>query len=46
MYKPESLLENETHKILRYFKINTDHLIPARQPDRVIINEKQKESAK
>ena len=33
MYNPESILENETHKLLRNFEIQTDHLILARQPD-------------
>ena len=27
MNKPESILGNETHKILRYFETKTDHLI-------------------
>ena len=27
MHKPESALENETHKILWDFEIQTDHLI-------------------
>ena len=36
MYKPESVLENETHKILWNFEIQTDHLILARKPDLVI----------
>ena len=38
MHKPESVLENETHKILWDFEIQTDHLIPARRPDLVLIN--------
>ena len=42
MYKPESVLENETHKILWDFKIQTDHLIFARQPDIMIVNKKKK----
>ena len=33
MHKPESMLENETRKILRDFKIQTDHLISARRTD-------------
>ena len=28
MYKPESILENETHKILWDFQIQKEHLIP------------------
>ena len=39
-YKLES--KNETNKILRDFEILTDHLISARQPDQVSINEKKR----
>ena len=42
MHKPESVLENETHKILWDFEIKTDHLIPARRPDLVLINKKER----
>ena len=42
MHKPESVIENETHKILWDFEIKTDHLIPARRPDLVLINKKRK----
>ena len=42
MHKPESIQENETHKILWYFEIQTDKLNPARRPDLVLINEKRK----
>ena len=42
MHKPESVLENETHKILWDFEIKTDHLIPARRPDLIFINNKKK----
>ena len=31
--KPESILENEMHKILWDFEKQADHLISARQPD-------------
>ena len=41
MQKTESFLENETHKILWDFEIQTDFLIPARIPDLVIINKTQ-----
>ena len=34
MNNPESVLENETHKILWDFEIQTDHLISARRPDK------------
>ena len=42
MHKPESVLENETHKILWDFEIQTDHQIPARRPDLVMINKKER----
>ena len=42
MHKPESVLENETHKLLWDFEIQTDHLISARQPNLIIINKKEK----
>ena len=42
MHKPESVLENATHKILWDFEIKTDHLIPARRPDLVLINKKER----
>ena len=41
---PEYVLENETHKILRDFEIQTDHLITAKRQDLVIIY-KQKKTA-
>ena len=42
MHKPESFLENETHKIIWDFEVQTDHLIPARRPDLVLIDKKRK----
>ena len=42
MHKPVSVLKNKTHKIFRDFKIQIDHLIPARRPNRVIINKTKK----
>ena len=42
MYKLEFVLENETHEPLGDFEIQTDHLIPARRADLVIINKKKK----
>ena len=42
MHNPESVLENETHKLLWDFEIQTDHLISTRRPDLVIINKKRK----
>ena len=45
--QPEPVLENDTHKLLWDFDIQTDHLISARRPDLIIINNKKKrESAK
>ena len=38
MHNPESVLKNETYKLLCDFEIQTDHLISARQPDLIIIN--------
>ena len=32
-HNPESVLQNETHKILWDFEIQMDHLISARRPD-------------
>ena len=42
MHNSESVLENETHKILWDFEMQTDHLILARRPDLVIVNKKKK----
>ena len=42
MHNPESDLENEAHKILWDFEIQTDPLISARRPDLVIVNKKEK----
>ena len=38
MYKPESVLQNEVHKILKKFEIQTDQLIPTRRPGLISIN--------
>ena len=46
MYNPESVLENETHKILWNFEIQTDHVVSARQPDLVRVKKKKKKKAK
>ena len=35
------VLENAMHKLLWDFNIQTDHLIPARRPDLIIINKKK-----
>ena len=42
MHNPTSVLENEMHKLLWGFEIQTDHLISARRPDLIIINKKKK----
>ena len=42
MHKPARVLENATHKLRWDFNIHTDHLIPARRPDLIIINKKKK----
>ena len=39
MHKPESVLENETHKILWDFEFQTSHLISARKPD--LVNDRE-----
>ena len=45
MVYAQPVLENATHKLLWDFNIQTDHLIPARRPDLMII-EKKKEKKK
>ena len=42
MHNPALVQENDTHKLLCDFNIQTDHLIPARRPDLIIINKKKK----
>ena len=42
MHNPECVLENETHKLPWDFEIQTDHLISARRPDLIIINNKKR----
>ena len=46
MHNPASVLENAMHKLLWDFNIQTDHLIPARRPDLIIINKKEKRTCK
>ena len=41
-HNPASVLENDTHKLLWDFDIQTDHVILARRPDLTIINNKKK----
>ena len=42
MHNPEAVLENDTHKLLWDFNIQTNHQISARRPDLIIINNKKK----
>ena len=44
--QPVSVQENETHKIIWDFEIQTAHLISVRGPDLIIINKKQKKKKK
>ena len=46
MHNPAPVLENDSHKLLWDFNIHTDHLIPARRPDLIIINKKKKKKRK
>ena len=41
MHNPESVLENDTHKILWDFDAQTDHLLSARRPVPVIVDKKE-----
>ena len=41
IHNPESDLQNDTHKLLWDFDIQTNHLISARRPDLMIINKKR-----
>ena len=42
MHNQESFFENETHKLILDFEIQTHHLISARRPDFVIVTKKKK----
>ena len=42
MHNPAPVLENDIHKLLWDFNIQTDHLILARKPDLIIINKKKR----
>ena len=46
MHNPAPVLENDTHKLLWDFDIQTDPLISARRPDLIIINKKKRKSTK
>ena len=41
MHNPAPVLENDSHKLLWDFSIQTDHLIPARRPDIIRINKRK-----
>ena len=42
MHNPASVLEKDTHKLLRDIVIQTNHQITARRPDLIIINKKKR----
>ena len=42
MHNPAPVLENDTHKLLWDFDVQTDPLLSARRPDLIIINKKKK----
>ena len=46
MHNPAPILENDTHKLLWDFDVQTDLLISARRPDIIIINKKKKRKKK
>ena len=46
MHNPAPVLENDKHKFLWDFNLQTDHLIPARRPDLIIISKKKKRICK
>ena len=41
-HEPEIVLENEDYKILWDFSIQTDHVIEARRPDLVVVDQKER----
>ena len=42
MHNSVPVLENDSHKLLWDFNIQTDHLVPARRPNLIRINNKKK----
>ena len=42
MHNPAPVPENDSHKLLWDFNIQTDHLIPSRRPDLIIINKRKR----
>ena len=41
MHNPAPVLETDSHELQWDFNIQTDHLIPARRPDLIIINKRE-----
>ena len=41
-HEPESVLENENHKILWDFSIQTNHVVETRRPDLIVVDEKKR----
>ena len=46
MHNPEFVLENETHKIIWNFEVQTDRLVLVREPDLVIVKKKKRKKKK
>ena len=46
MHNPAPVLENDAHKLLWDFDVQTDHLISGRRPDLIIINKKKPKKQK
>ena len=46
MHNPAPVLKNDSHKLLWDFNIQTDHQIPSRRPDLIIINKRKKRTCK
>ena len=42
MHNPAAVQENDPHKLLSDFYIQTDYLIPAGRPDLIIINKRKR----
>ena len=45
-HSPAPVLENDTHKLQWDINIHTDHLIPAKRADFIMINKKKKKKRK
>ena len=45
LHKPQSVIETEKVKILWNFEIRTDHIIPARRPDDMVVIDKETKTA-